>query len=97
MAIDAEETYAALSEQIEGCVDDDEKKKQNMKVEYEIEKLKVETEYNRKKIEKLETENGNNNDKQIIKLPFISVQRFSGKFAEWPSFWYFFDATVNKK
>ena len=51
---------------------------QDEKVEHEIEKLKLETEYQRSKIEQMKA-NGGETRKQKIKLPPVNLPSFSGK------------------
>ena len=67
--------------------------KESDKLDREIEKLKVETEYTRALLEKL----GGDNEKvaRPAKLPRLTLPTFDGKITEWPSFWDSFNATIN--
>ena len=92
--MDAKESCAVLTEYISENGED--KKNELSVVTYEIEKLKVETDYIRKKMEKLNAETKGTVNQQKIKLPTVALQKFCGIFTEWPSFWDYFDATINK-
>ena len=69
---------------------------QGEKVEREIEKLKVETEYRRSKMEQLRKIDGSEKKGKVkIKLPTVTLPTFSGTIIEWPSFWDAFDSTIH--
>ena len=64
----------------------------------EIEKLKVETETHRKKLELLSKTEVNTEVKtrhSDVKLPKLSLVTFSGDILEWPSFWDAFSSTIH--
>ena len=66
------------------------------KIEREIEKLKVETEYKRSKMEQLKNvDSSDKKDNVKSKLPTVTLPTFSGKIIEWPSFCDAFDSTIH--
>ena len=69
--------------------------KEDEKIDREIEKLKVDTEYKRKKMEKLQ-DKSDELTTQNIKLPTLELPTFAGKITDWPTFWDSFKSTVHQ-
>ena len=97
LTMDANEIYADLIEILSGIQadrhDDNVKRKESEKLDREIEKLKVETEYARAQLDKIHLKDEEN--KIRVKLPTLTLQSFTGKVTEWPGFWDSFNATIN--
>ena len=98
--IDANEIYELLTGRIDESLISqdasrmDAKTQKDKKIEYEIEKLKVETEYARSKMEKLN--NGSSDGATPkIKLPVLALPSFTGTITDWPSFWDSFSSTIH--
>ena len=67
----------------------DTKSKVEEKITYEIEKLKIESDYKRAKLKKLSEEGHHEatSANRKIKLPDLPLPSFSGDITQWPSFW----------
>ena len=95
--VEANEIYYTLNQRIDE-VDVKGRKairiKEDEKLERELEKIKLETEYRRSKLEKLREDKRGETTRKI-KLLILSLPSFSGTVTEWPTFWDSFASTIH--
>ena len=100
LQMDAEEALAALTERLAAGREEKDyamiKLKETEKIGREIEKLKIETEVARSRLEKGKHEGAVNKFIQKVKLPKLPLPVFGGKITEWPAFWDSYSSTVDK-
>ena len=100
LQMDAEEALAALTERISAGREEKDyamiKLKETEKIDREIEKLKIETEVARSRLEKGKHEGAVNKFIQKVKLPKLPLPVFGGKITEWPAFWDSYSSTIDK-
>ena len=99
----ANEVYDAVNELVEEAVESRDgsafkfQVHQHEKLQYEIDKLKVETEYKRVQLEKLKHDvDGDTKLHQRIKLPKLCLPTFTGTITDWSSFWDSFSSTIHR-
>ena len=99
LQMDAEEVLTMLNEVTRKGLqsDGDTKVKagEEEKLEREIEKIKIETEYARSQLEKIRLDGPGNSTKKV-RLPKLSLPYFDGKITKWPSFWDSFKSTIHE-